>query len=543
MPKQFSKAQKAEIARKNEENSAKQRDAAARAKKLKQEQRRQAEEQRRQEEKKRAEKQKAERDYKIMVGHDNTIKIVSAFVKRIREKIWMKKIAKITKLEEFILLQFYTEESKSVYCILEVKAGLKLDLLVYKYYILPQMISFDLERAKCDEISDVDLFLEKHFSSFNEIQVINYFSVSDYNNLVQQFTSGYHNGVSSMLSEILINTLKKFAEDHNLEITNVSNHKGGRTISTNYYRKRAIKSYTDTDYDNYYDSDDYSEEDDTSPQKFETGISYYKRCLQCDGNNLYTFAFYIGFDPKTKMRSIVYKGNHYTVLNMDDLFTQLLKDGLIYENPICQNCCKHNEVQIEVSSIMSKLSGLMYVGEPEYRNKYLMPLGNEHVKKECITFKLSEESDQCNKGLSEIQIIKNRTYVKVEEPISKSDEGYYTYNTRNSYSGRYNAPRTKMVIKENTEYTARVPIFGRFVLWRPEFNVTIAFRNMQIAFMLCQSMMDIPYVISTYIFSFIIIPDMYSRTRNLEFELGKLDNFKLIEGFVNKVNFRLLQEN
>lgn len=579
MPKQFSKAKKAAITKKNEENSAKQRHDVELAKAQKQEQRRQAEEQRRQEEeKKRAEKQKAEakeRYYNTMVDL-NTKKIVSAFVKRIREKIWMKKIAKITELagssnKKVILVQFYTEECstrKSFYYIFEVedKNGFQLDLSVYKNYIFTTMFStsklFDandyqyiLESAKC-EMSNVDTILEEHFSSFDAKQVIKCISLDNsiYNNLVREFTSEFHQGVSSMLNESLRDAFETCAKSHNLGITNVSNHKG-RTISAWYYQRRAKNLYTDSYND--YDSDDYSDEYLDSPQTFETGISYSNGCSQCNNKNLYAITFHIGFDPKTKRRSIVYKGNHYTVLNMDDLFTQLLKDGLIYENPICQNCCKHNEVQIEVSSIMSKLSGLMYVGEPEYRNKYPMPLNDsdsdsdydydyveyEHVKKECITIKLSEESDQCNEGLSEIQIIKNRTYVKVEEPISKSDEGYYTYNTRNSYSRRYNAPRTKMVIKENTEYTARVPIFRKFVLWRPEFNVTIAFRNMQIAFMLCQSMMAIPYVISKYIFSFIIIPDMYTNTRNLEFELGKLDNFKLIEDFVNKVNFRLIQEN
>jgi hypothetical protein len=539
MPKQqLSKAQKAEIKRKNEENSAKQRLAAAPAKELKQEQRRQAEDT------KRAEKQIAEdikRYYESVVKY-NTIKIVRNFVKKIRKQIWLNIIAKITKLSEFILLQFCTEEGKSVYCILEVKAGLKLDLSVYKYYILPQMISFVLESAKCEEISNVNRILKKYFSSFDETQLIKYIPLSTptYNNLVQQFTSGYHNGVSSVLSEILINTLKKFAEDHNLKITNVSNHKGREIISTDYYETRAKNLYTDYA---KYNSDSSSEEEDyISPISFETGISYYNGCLQCDGNNLYKFVFCVGFDPNTKMHSIVYKNIHYTFLDMNNLFKQLLHDELIYVNPICQNCCKHNEVQIEVSSIMTKLSGLMYVGNPKYRFKYPMSLYNpydyddddyvEHVKKECITIKLSEESDQCNEGLSEIQIIKNSTYVKVEEPLSKSDVGYYG--------------RTKTVIKKITQYTARVPIFSEIVLWRPEFNVTIAFRNMQIAFMLCQSMMTMPYVwiynetkILTYIFSFIIIPDMYSNTRNLEFDLGSLDNFKLIEGFANKVNFRL----
>lgn len=571
MPKQVSNAQKAEIARKNAENSEKQRLAAAPAKALQQEQRRQAEEQRRQEEeKKRAEKQKAEDNkrnimwyYKRLV-HNNTINIISAFVKRIREKIWLKKISEITKLagsSNIILFQFYTEESsrKSFYYIFVVKKdknSFELDLSVYKNYIFTTMFStsklFDandyqyiLESAKC-EMSNVDSILEEHFSSFDEKQVIKYISLDNsiYNNLVREFTSEFHQGVSSMLNESLQDAFEKWVKSHNLDITKVSNHKG-KTISAWYYKNRASKKL----YNNEYDSDDdYSDEDRNSPQTFETGIRYSNGCSQCNDKNVYAFTFHIGFDPKIKRRSIVYKNIHYTVLNMDDLFTQLLKDELIYEKPICQNCCKHNEVQIEVSSIMSKLSGLIYVGKPNYAIKCPMELNDpydtdsdsDEVPHECITIKLPEESDPCNKLFYTIQIIKCISYVKVEEPISKSDEGYYTYNMRNSYSGRYNAPRTKQI----TQYTARVPIFSKFVLWRPNLDVTIAFRNMQVAFMLCQSVMAnrFPDFIYRYIFGFIVIPDMDSNpNRNLEFKLGRLDNFKLIEDFVNKVNFRSLQ--
>ena len=547
------------IDRKNAENSRKQRLAAAPAKALQQEQRRQAEE------KKCAEQTKAEynkRVYKSRVYY-NTIKIVKSFCSRIRNKIWDKKIANITKLagssnKKLILLQFNTRKFGMLfYYIFEVedKNGFRLDLSVYINYIFTTMFStlklFDandyqyiLKSAKC-EMSNVDSILEDHFSSFDETQVIKCISLDNsiYNNLIREFTSEFHQGVSSMLNESLLDAFKKCAKSHNLDITNVSNHEG-RTISAWYYQNRAKKLYI---YYNEYDSDDYSDKNRDSPQTFETGIRYYNGCSQCNVKNVYAFTFHIGFDPNIKRRSIVYKRIHYTVLNMDDLFTQLLKDESIYEKPICQNCCKHNEVQIEVSSIMSKLSGLMYVGKPKYAIKCPMELNNPYDSdyyedaKECITIKLPEESDPCNERFHKIQIIKSSSYVKVEEPISKSDEGY---NIRNSYFGRYNAPNKNMVIKQITQYTARVTIFRKFVLWRPELDVTIAFRNMQIAFMLCQSVManTFPDFIYRYIFSFIVIPYMdYNTNRNIEIKLGRLDNSKLIEDFVNKVNFRSLQ--
>ena len=86
----------------------------------------------------------------------------------------------------------------------------------------------------------------------------------------------------------------------------------------------------------------------------------------------------------------------------------------------------------------------------------------------------------------------------------------------------------------------RVPIFCKFKLWIPESDVTIAFRNMQITFGLCQSILAcrLPKRLFSYIFSFIVIPDMDTDTdRHQDFNLGQLHNSIRIEEFVKNVKF------
>lgn len=567
-----SNAKKAEIAKKNAENTAMQRAVAAPAKALKKEQQRIAEEQKLEAEREAARKEymKAEkhrntkRYYQRMV-EQNTTRIVKAFVVKLREKIWNKKIAQITKLAEYssekkvILVKFYSDQDYSAqhkvfYIIFEdvEKDGFKLDLSIYKNYIFSKIVStlnmFNQEsyqyirESAHFEMATVYTILNEHFSYFDEKQVIKYISMRQnrvYENLISEFSSEFYLGVSSMLNECLKHTFEKCAKTHNLDITKVSDYEG-KTVNAWYYQTRAEKLY------NSYDSNEYSDGDEDYDRiiTFKTGVRYYNGCRQCNTKNWYTFTFHIGFDLKSKMHSIVYNKTHYTFVNMVDLFKQLLKEGAIYDKPICQNCCKKNEVDKEVSMVMSKLSGLVYSGEPKYAVRCPMELNNPYDSdsyedpKECITINLPIESCQSQERLNIIQIIKRSSYIKVEEPITETEVEGMRYST---YYGRHNAPRTQMVTRQISQYTARVPIFRRFKLWSPASDVTIAFRNMQITFGLCQSMLScrLPDHLFRYIFSFIVIPDMDTDAdRHQDFDLGRLVNSMLIEDFVRKVNFR-----
>ena len=292
--------------------------------------------------------------------------------------------------------------------------------------------------------------------------------------------SEFYHGVSSMLNECLMHTFETCAKTHNLDITKVSEYEG-KTVSAWYYQNRAEKLYNINDSNEYEYSD--NEEDYNEIITFKTGVRYYNGCSQCNTKNWYTFTFHIGFDLKSKLHSIVYNKTHYTFVNMDDLFTQLLKDGLIYEKPICQNCCKKNEVDKEVSFVMSKLSGLMYIGAPKYAVKCPMELNNPYDSdsyespKECIIITLPGRS------MNRIEIIKRSSYVKDNKPILEKDDEDLRYP---AYYGRHNAPCTQT--KKIAQYTARV--------------------------------MDT------------------DADRHQDFELGRLVNTMLIEDFVRKVNFR-----
>ena len=573
MSKQFSKAKKEKIAMKNKENTRIQRAAVANAKALKKEKQRLAEEQKLELEREvaykefqKAQKQEFTKRYYQGMVKQNTTYIVKAFVLKLQEKIWNKKIAEITKLAEYssekkiILVKFYTDQDysahhKTFYIIFEVveKDGFKLDLSIYKNYIFSKIVStlnmFNPEyyqyirESAHFEMATVYTILNEHFSYFDEKQVIKYISMRHnrvYENLIGEFSSEFYQGVSSMLNECLKHTFEKCAITHNLDITKVSDYEG-KTVSAWYYQNRAEKLY------NSYDINEYSDYDEDYYRiiTFKTGIRYYNGCRQCNTKNWYNFTFHIGFDLKSKMHSIVYNKTHYTFVNMDDLFKQLLKEGAIYDKPICQNCYKKNDVDKEVAMVMSKLSGLMYIGEPNYAVKCPMELNNPYDSdyyespKECITIKLPEESSQCNERLNIIQIIKRSSYVKVEEPMPKNEYEGMRYS---AYYGRHNAPRTQMVTKQFTTYTARVPIFYRLKLWSPVSDVTIAFRNMLITFGLCNSMLlsyRIPDHIFRYIFSFIMIPDMNTDLySHKDYYLGQLDNSMFIKNFINKVNFR-----
>ena len=565
----MSNAKKAEIARKNAENTALQRAAAA----LKKEQQQVAEEKKLEaklEEEREVfskEYMKAERKritirlYKLCVKSITRDK-VRHYVQKLRLKIWRKKIAKINNLaksperQKIILVEFSSIQdlSKTFYFVFEneVKGMPSLCLSVYENYIFSKILTtcktFDPQSYQCIfatakfKLSTLENILETHFSNFDETKVIKCISMSnnhDYEILVKKFASKFYKGVSSILHECLEHTFEKYAKIHNIDITEVSNY-APQTISAFYYEKVAEKSYHIYNHNHNHNDAEYANDDEYDRSiNFTTGIRYYNGCQQCITKNLYMFSFHNGFDPNSKMHSLVYNKMHYTVLNMDDLFKQLLKDGLIYEKPVCHNCCKKNEVDKELSMVMLKLSGLMYIGDPNYAVKYPMDLNDyfhDHDAddgaeadalpyddiddgiKECITITLPKESSQSNENINIIQLIKSVSWKKQYCPIKEL-----------------------MVSKKISQYTARVPIFSQFILWNPSSDVTIAFRNMQITFGLCQSMLScrLPDLVFRYIFSFIVIPDMDTNLdRHKDFNLACLDNSKLIEEFVHNVNFR-----
>jgi len=504
------------------------------------------------------------RYYKNLV-QENTRCIVNSFVAKLRAKLWAKKIDQINNLavssseKKVILVTFgtdrhYYSRHKKFYIVFEIveKDGFKLDLSVYKNYIFfkilptlnicePKDYSYILESVHF-EICAVETILNSDFSYFDKMKVIKCISRKHivYNDLIQEFRSKFYKGVSFILTDCLKHTFEKCAKIYNIDITNVATGYLGKTVSAFYYQNRAQKLYNSGTINDYSDDVEVYDEDDIIIT-FKSGISYYNNCRQCNSLNEYGFSFHIGFDLKSKMHSIVYNRTHYTIVNIDELFIQLLKDGFIYDKPICQNCCKKNQVDQEVSMVMSKLPGLMYIGEPLYAVKSPLDLNHDRVEneKECITIRLPIESSNSMVYLNKIELIKRIGYEKVEVPIPNT-EGMRSYTYTNCYTGLNGSP-THMVAKQITKYTARLPIFRKFILWSPASDVTIAFRNMQIAFVLCQSMMSyrLPDHLYRYIFGFIMIPDMDTNVdRHQDFDLGFLDNSKLIEDFVNKVNFR-----
>ena len=540
MSKQISKAKKENIDMKNEENTEKQRADVANAKALKKEQHQLAEEKGKLWFEVAWKNYEKECYWKYIV-HNNSARIVKTFVLKLREKIWREKVAELAKLspkKKIIFINSFTThkiygQSKTIYFIFEVveKDGFKLDLSIYMNYICPKILStlnMNIIRSSCE--STLDIILKQYFSKFDETQVFNYISLTNtvYKNLIDEFSSEFYKSKSSSLDKCLINTFEKFIKTHNLDITKVSEYVG-KTITPLYYENLAKKLYhTDEhDYDSYisniynYNRDLHTFE---PPITFEASISYFNSCRQCNSKNQYAHNFNIGFDIKNKMHFIVYNCMTYTIVNMDDLFKQLLTNGLIYDKPICQNCCKKNEVDNEVSMVMSKLLGLVYIGEPKYEVTYPMYLYDNDYEsndsfglEECITIKLQIESCQSQERFDKFQIIKTKSYI--ESVNYEEDE--YEY-------------------EEITQYTARVPLYKYFELWTPVSDVTIAFRNMLITFGLCNRILTcrIPDYIFRYIFSFIMIPNITSDAELYkDIQLKQLDNSKLIENFVNRLNF------
>lgn len=550
MPKPISKAKK-EIARKNAENTERQRLEAAPAKALKQEKMRQIEEQKwkAKMEADYLEYQKLEKlnNYKRIVRL-NASRIVREYFTKLRNKIWSKKIDQIRKLaksssnQEIIMVSFMLSKySQLVYYLFEVVENDEIMLCTsaYKNFILPVILSKSekfkpseynsiFKTAGCQVVNVEDIL--DIFSNSHENKVIECISKENdiYRELFQNLTSqGFIKGVSSVMYQVLENAFKKGAKLHNLDITKFSENKGWGNFGALKYEISARntynreRNYEDEDYD-----EDYNEETEETKRRIRltTGIRYTNGCNQCKGGNPYNLQFDIGFEIKSNMYSILYNNFHYTFVNIDDLFNQLLKESYIYDKPICQNCCKYNEVQSKISDVMSKLPGLMYDGYPEYEICHPMDLNNQEDYdgfdddyeglKPCINIKLPEVSAPSSWRLRKMQIIMREKYERVGQSFLTE-----------------------------IEYTARVPMFRRFMFWNPEKEVTIAFRNMQIAFLICQSILGggrtLPDFICMYIYSFIIIPDMESGViRHRDFNLGKLDNSKILEDFVNKVNFR-----
>lgn len=477
-------AHKERIAMKNEKNTAIQRAAAAPAKAIKKEIKRLAQEQKlkleleleREAAYKKYKKAITIRDWKNTVRYKSKC-ILTAYVAKLRKKIWDKKIVQITKLDKsssnqkVILVKFYNESySKKFYIIFPVveKDSFKLDESIYKNYIFAKILSTleifnpnsykDIIKSAEFETSNVKTILDNHFSDFDEIQVITCISMENYvyRNLIDNFSSKFYLGVSSMLNECIKHTFEKCAKTHNLDITKVSNCVY-KPKSVWHYKICAGELY-DTDYDSddsdYHDYRDH-EEDYDKPITFYASINYFNGCSQCNSKNEYGQKFDIGFDLFSNMNSILYNHKHYTFVNMDDLFKELLKNGDIYDKHICHNCCKKNEVEQEVSSILSKLPGLVYIGNPEYKVGFINFDNDwdDYRKAEYISIKLPIASCQDIETYNEIKIIKTIDYLTVEEPIPKDE-----YMKNKNY-GKYYYQDKCMVQKKITNYIARVPKF------------------------------------------------------------------------------------
>lgn len=545
----FTNAQKANVARANAENTARQIAAnagVASAKAQKKQQKREAAKQiliaqqraKDLEEEKQKEKEFFEKDKQRKRERDREFKvesIVNKFIVSIREAIWRRKVLKITKLAErssknniicfrFNLFGYFRNSpysSKTFYYVFEVEEdGFSLDFSVYRNYIIPKIISESkmfnpkdyrriFETAIC-VLDNVDSFLDddNYFGLFDDMKVIKCISFQNakYRNLVEEFKSPFYEGVISILAECLIHAFEKWVISNNLNITKVS------------------KSFC-----NQYDR-----------MRFNTGILYSIGCKQCTTNSYEYQYFDIGFDPKSKMHSLLYKQEHYTIADFECLFRKLTSDGMINQKPICQECVEKNEIDQEMRYVALKLAGLVSIDET-YKVKVPMgisPFSDESMKP-CIVMTTIPELLGVEKYFQNIEIILNISFNRDQDYLFDDDDDERHYNTYDSL----HYPLTKRVInKKTTKYMARVPTFDRLILWRPYADVTIAFQRMQIAFILCQSMTayGLPDEIYRYIFSFLVIPDMDSRVIcNRYFDLGKLDNPKLIKKFIDFVNFRV----
>ena len=505
----LSNKQRKNIARKNKENTEKQNKGATvdsiekkaekkKARNAKKKANRQAkyekESQAELEAKIREYKEKREREYEIKA-------IKKAFLNVLQTEIWEKKKSQISTFRNgAVIIRFYREKyfsgNRKEYCFVfevEAKDGFMLDSSVYKNYIFRKILSTSLgfkseeleyifNRAQVEFVKDSLLDV---FKKFDNMKVIICFSLRDfiYNKLVGEFTSEHSNEVSSVQAQLLICRLKELFKSIKIDITNVNNY-------------------------------NYSDEEDTK-KYFKISIQYLRGCSQCDVKNIYTLTFNVGYEYKSGIYSIVYRGVHYTIFNIDELFKTLLEDGSIYKNPICQMCCKKNEMKKELDMITSTLcnSGLDFsVIKRKVKTPINLCSANFKGKKEvCFVVALSE-----NNG--------NNNVV--------DDNFEYEYKN------------TVEIVKtndcQNATYKAIVPLCRRFMFWRPYADVTNSFRRMRIAFIIvCQKYLPVklPDDICTHIFTFMIIPNMKSGIYG--YKEVKLDFTKpeKIASFVKNVNF------
>jgi hypothetical protein len=289
-----------------------------------------------------------------------------------------------------------------------------------------------------------------------------------------------------------------------INITDITDNTSGIERNIRYYSDIADK-FWNSEY-SYSDDYNYSDEDEDTKTYFKISIQYHRKCSQCDIKNIYTLTFDIGYEYKSETYSIVYRDIHYTIFDIDALFAKLLNDELIYDNPICQMCCKKNEIEEELNNLTLTLynSGLDFSGKSY----------EKHVKKLYLVIALSK-----NKNNDAEYVSKN--IVKIFK-----------------YKGIYDSS------KNAHTYKAIVPLIREFQYWSPYVDVTNSFRRMQIAFIIvCQKYLPVklPDDICTHIFTFIIIPNIKSGVYG--YKEVKLDFTKpeQISSFVRNVNFLTFQ--
>lgn len=505
----LSNKQRKDIARKNKENTEKQnkgatvdsiekkaekKEAKNARKKANREDRYEKERQAEFEAKKIAYEEKRRREYEIKA-------IKKAFLNVLQTEIWKKKKSQISTFRNgAVIIRFYREKyfsgNRKEYCFVfevEAKDGFMLDLSVYKNYIFRKILSTSLgfkseeleyifNRAQVEFVKDS---LLDEFKKFDDRKVIKCFSLRDliYKKLVGEFTSEYSNGVSSDQAQLLICRFKELFKSIKIDITNVNDY-------------------------------NYSDEEDTI-KYFNFSIQYLRGCSQCDVKNIYTLTFDVGYEYKSGIYSIVYRGVHYTIFNIDELFKTLLEDGSIYKNPICQMCCKKNEMKKELDMITSTLCNLDF---SDIKRKVKTPINfcsdNFKIKEQvCFVITLTENND--NKDCNKVDDNFEYEYKNTVEIVKTND-------------------------CQNATYKAIVPLFRSFQYWRPYADVTNSFRRMQIAFIIvCQKYLPVklPDDICTHIFTFMIIPNMKSGIYG--YKEVKLDFTKpeKIASFVRNVNF------
>ena len=533
----LSNKQKAEIDLKNKENTEKQnkgatvdsiekkaekKEAKNARKKANREDRYEKERQAEFEAKKIAYEEKRRREYEIKA-------IKEAFFNVLQTEIWEKKKSQISTFRNgAVIIRFYREKyyssNRKEYCfVFEVKDkdkdGFMLDLSVYKNYIFRKILSTSLgfkseeleyifNRAQVEFVKNS---LLDEFKKFDDRKVIICFSLRDliYKKLVGEFTSEYSNGVSSDQAQLLICRFKEFFESK-IDITNVAKNTSGIERNTGYYSD--IAKRFENSQDSYLNDYNYSDEEDTI-KYFNFSIQYLRGCSQCDVKNIYTLTFDVGYEYKSGIYSIVCRGVHYTIFNIDELFKTLLEDGSIYKNPICQMCCKKNEMKKELDMITSTLCNLDF---SDIKRKVKTPINfcsdNFKIKEQvCFVITLTENNDNNN---------------------VVDDNFEYEYKN------------TVEIVKtndcQNATYKAIVPLCRRFMFWRPYADVTNSFRRMRIAFIIvCQKYLPVklPDDICTHIFTFMIIPNMKSGIYG--YKEVKLDFTKpeKIASFVRNVNF------